>query len=1348
MAAATVKRPLPAAADQQRRTTQPFALFHLPTSVSPEQHSPTGSVGSTGAGFIHRDNRHDRNMDILSSMMPGTIRDSSPNGSQQHQQQNQNQQSNPNTGTYGRSARVPPPPQQFGEGELQDAVVVGPNGISPANSLRRMARETRGSSGSLNELGIDPTIGATATRERDRPASRERERRDRDREKTGLPTVDKTEPRRTPTNGQSNGSGPMRPSPYTFDSSATIKPSNHSSTDLLAAFGNPRDSPIFDQSGTLASLDPLNADGGGAGVGTGGGVAGVGGAGGPGQKRSNSGESLDLPNGEHGGWMSYDSADPSATSQRQDPRNSQANTNSRFSPDRFPLTEEPDGRDEEILSPTFLPRHQGQQPRPQPAQPAPQVTNQRRNLPNPGQTTQAMLPVHSREHSNSLTQPIVPVPKTQHAQVLQAHQYIRRPSSPLASAPVVQAQNTSSEESDSYTPRSPHANLPEIPSVSPSYASNSQQSGAQQYQSQASQPIQHMPSPQQSQPNGRPMPPPALVNRPRPTTNQPFYEQHRGMPAMQLPMYTGASMATALSSISPSQSVSAVGSPHPQQRLPPGPPFGPSSSVFLQENRGGVTSKHAQQLYSQLQQHGLGSRRQSNTGYSLDQQIANLNTQNLPALNANNLSALKALTAQDLRAMGFGGPQPPVPLRTPKVESRKMHPGGGANGTDSNGQRRVVETLDKAAGEVVELQDLQRAMEMNLDQWEGRDWQNQGQHHHHHHQQRPVHITGASAQYPSSHAVLPPGDRAKPKVSNDYEQQLQQLAAMGILNQNGTFNSGSPMHSRPGNPIPPTPFSATNPPNQQFPPNQGYSQNQGFPRVLANGDGWIPVPNTDGYPPSYGELISLYEQHNPGKQPSMRDVVLMQLAALASEPENVEGSVFSKSETPFPPAGFNPFIHQNQQNHIPDSARSSPRDPPGEFDKMLRRVGTFNQPPRRAVGSSIFGGDGETEVSRMAPSTATEGAGEDREDDEGTTTEEDRRSNETANNNNTAGSGLRLNFENSTTETLGATLPMGMQSTTNLNDAPSGINDLYPLLSNIMKSRAASVAPGAFGSHPQQPTLQQVPMVGVGSASGSVNSNQPWVEETDSDEELEAELDWADEANVRVHPRFIRDEAKRRRKWEIKFAELVKAFHELDRLTDTPMILLATPPRSSNELTAPPVSHIAISRSIKRDQGYSQQAHDARLAYHNILVSPPTSSRAESFQSMSPPSMSPNIWGGPRLGHQAGWSSGSAASLSDADAQMRVQIFQALGSLRLLNKVEEKREERRRLEQMRQKDERAAVERLLKNLLPGVANSTGGSTGNAPSVSAGSPAGGSVRAESVGDPGQEEATPQGTDAGH
>jgi len=73
----------------------------------------------------------------------------------------------------------------------------------------------------------------------------------------------------------------------------------------------------------------------------------------------------------------------------------------------------------------------------------------------------------------------------------------------------------------------------------------------------------------------------------------------------------------------------------------------------------------------------------------------------------------------------------------------------------------------------------------------------------------------------------------------------------------------------------------------------------------------------------------------------------------------------------------------------------------------------------------------------------------------------------------------------------------------------------------------------------------------------------------------------------------------------------------------------------------------------------------------------------------------------------------------------------ALGSLRLMNKVEERREDRRRQEVIRQKDEREAIERLLKTLLANGANSsTAGSQGNAGSVSAGSPVGGSVRAES------------------
>jgi hypothetical protein len=195
-------------------------------------------------------------------------------------------------------------------------------------------------------------------------------------------------------------------------------------------------------------------------------------------------------------------------------------------------------------------------------------------------------------------------------------------------------------------------------------------------------------------------------------------------------------------------------------------------------------------------------------------------------------------------------------------------------------------------------------------------------------------------------------------------------------------------------------------------------------------------------------------------------------------------------------------------------------------------------------------------------------------------------------------------------------------------------------------------------------------------------------------------------------------------------------FHELDRLTDTPMILLATPPPTRTSQGTQPTSHIALSRSIKRDQGYVQRAHEARQSYHNILTTPPTP-RTETYQTTSPPGMSPPpLWG-------KGWGSGSAASASDQDAQMRAQMFAALGSLRLMGKVEERREQRRREEALRQKDEREAMERIFKGLLTNsAASASGGSIGHANSVSAGSPSGGSVRDESVGVPASvEEGTP-------
>lgn len=183
------------------------------------------------------------------------------------------------------------------------------------------------------------------------------------------------------------------------------------------------------------------------------------------------------------------------------------------------------------------------------------------------------------------------------------------------------------------------------------------------------------------------------------------------------------------------------------------------------------------------------------------------------------------------------------------------------------------------------------------------------------------------------------------------------------------------------------------------------------------------------------------------------------------------------------------------------------------------------------------------------------------------------------------------------------------------------------------------------------------------------------------------------------------------------------------------MILLATPPRGPN--SSQPISHIALSRSIKRDVNYIQRAHDARQSYHNILMTPPTS-RAESHRSLSPPSIpGPPLWSGGR-----GWGSGSAASGSDADAQMRAQMIAALSSLRYMSKLEERREERRKQEQTRQKDEREGLERMLKSLINTSTASAAGSAGRGGSVSAGSPGAGSIRGEIVGAPASEETTPQ------
>src|SRR5258707_8306450 len=123
------------------------------------------------------------------------------------------------------------------------------------------------------------------------------------------------------------------------------------------------------------------------------------------------------------------------------------------------------------------------------------------------------------------------------------------------------------------------------------------------------------------------------------------------------------------------------------------------------------------------------------------------------------------------------------------------------------------------------------------------------------------------------------------------------------------------------------------------------------------------------------------------------------------------------------------------------------------------------------------------------------------------------------------------------------------------------------------------------------------------------------------------------------------------------------------------MILLASPPRLDNHITLintgqlPPLKpHVAISRSIRRDRGYTALADAARRSYHTIHTTPPTPRAPISYQYISPTSNSPPSQ------HMGGWSGPpSISSVAGMDDAARAQMHAALSSLRLLTKVEERR---------------------------------------------------------------------------
>ena len=217
--------------------------------------------------------------------------------------------------------------------------------------------------------------------------------------------------------------------------------------------------------------------------------------------------------------------------------------------------------------------------------------------------------------------------------------------------------------------------------------------------------------------------------------------------------------------------------------------------------------------------------------------------------------------------------------------------------------------------------------------------------------------------------------------------------------------------------------------------------------------------------------------------------------------------------------------------------------------------------------------------------------------------------------------------------------------------------------------------------------------------AGDIDDDADWIDQDEEDDDGNDLLDLA------YHPSYVRDENKRRRRWENKWEALTEAvglvfqtcvsrhdfdhtsqFNALDRQTDSTMILVAAPPHTRK-------LYSLMSRSIRRDP--------------ILLGSDPISSVRRSFRHVATQRKVSRVNHGmslvDRLGLRSRSGSVSVDSMGQSDVgssegreeDLRRALEAALGSLDALGNIYEERENRWREEMKRLNDDRSRVELLL-----------------------------------------------------
>lgn len=219
--------------------------------------------------------------------------------------------------------------------------------------------------------------------------------------------------------------------------------------------------------------------------------------------------------------------------------------------------------------------------------------------------------------------------------------------------------------------------------------------------------------------------------------------------------------------------------------------------------------------------------------------------------------------------------------------------------------------------------------------------------------------------------------------------------------------------------------------------------------------------------------------------------------------------------------------------------------------------------------------------------------------------------------------------------------------------------------------------------------------------AGDVDDDADWIDQDEEDD------DGNDLLDLPYHPSYVRDENKRRRRWENKWEALTEAFNALDRQTDTTMILVAAPPHTRK-------SYSLMSRSIRRDPS---------LRNGDLVSSIRRSFRHVSAQrKMSRINHAMSIVD--RLGLRSRSGSVSVDSMGQSDVgssesreeELKRVLDAALVSLSTIGGLYEERESRWRDEMRKLNEERGRVDFLLTQTFGDITSMGVGSGGSGEST--------------------------------